>query len=307
MNLLDEKPDISSLHDIPKSGKDNIFYGVAQLYLFFVLCFAVLYFLKEVKFELVVAPFYLTLFIAIGWGQFSLSNAFHDAIHYNFGQNHKDLLAGFITAYPLGLSMSYRNAHLHHHKYFADPDKDPDYNEFAYFPSSKLAMLKRFAFMCSGFPAVRQLLHQSSNITKSKGNDRNRGKELACMIFTQVCIFLLTSISLGPFYYIFFWALPIATMGKLFSSTRLLCEHSNPTGEPVYRAITGSALETSTLGMFNFNYHADHHHDMKVPCGDLPALHQSFQEKGIQIPNAEIFHGGYFKLIWFWFKALPLT
>jgi fatty acid desaturase len=294
----------TSAKDIAGKNKDTVFRGVICLYLLFALCFVLLYLLQETKLEVLNIPFYILLFVAIGWGQFSLSLAFHEAVHFNFGNNHDDIFAGFISAYPIGLSMCYRGVHFAHHKYFADSAKDPDYNEFAYFPSSRFAMLKRALFMCSGVPAVKQLLTQSSEVKEYKCDYK---MERARMIFTQIFIFLLFSNTLGPFFYIFFWVLPVATVGKLFSSTRLLCEHGNPNGKPVLRTITGKTFQSNTLGMFNFNYHADHHSSIAVPCGDLPAYHEARRKNEISFSNTENFHGGYLKLLGFWFKTLPMT
>ena len=286
-----------------KPDKDSIFQGVICIYFLFSLCFYALCQIQKNELGLMHIFFYLILFIVIGWGQFSLSLAFHDAVHYNFGKHHKDVLAGFVTAYPIGLTMCYRAVHFSHHKFFSDPNKDPDYNDFAYFPSTKLAMMKRFLIMCSGIPATTKFLTQTGSVS---GVQCNVAMERIRLVFTQVCIFSLFSVFLGPVYYVFFWVVPVATLGQLFSSTRLLCEHGNPGGDPILRTITGNRFETNTLGMFNFNYHADHHQYMRVPCGNLPAVHKACRKNQISFPNTEYFHGGYLKLLASWFKALPV-
>ena len=88
---------------------------------------------------------YTLLFVLIGWSQFALSNGLHEALHNNLFNKNSDLMAAIITAYPIGLTMSYRDVHQAHHKHLGTAN-DPDLNEYINFPTSKLALVFRFLF-----------------------------------------------------------------------------------------------------------------------------------------------------------------
>lgn len=71
----------------------------------------------------------LSLFL-IGNRQRALGNILHDASHRSFGGNrpHVTMLENLLFCWPLWVSMMvYRGDHNAHHKYLADPMRDPDY------------------------------------------------------------------------------------------------------------------------------------------------------------------------------------
>jgi fatty acid desaturase len=270
------------------------------LYLFIIMCFITLWTIKEINTPLCLLVNFF-LFIAIGWAQYSIGNGMHEAIHKNFPFK-DDYLSGIIAAYPIGLTMSYRDTHLDHHRYVGSKD-DPDYQYYEKFPTSKFSLLGRIIFNASGIPAVKQFLK-----LQAKNNHKSSRNETFLLLVVQGVIFLLiTAAFKSPLFYLFYWALPVATVGKCLSSTRLMCEHSSAEGW-VIRTISGSRLKTWILGAFDFNYHAEHHEVPSVPFAHLAELHSlnMICTSNVSSGNKNVhFDGGYIKLLTKFFKSLP--
>lgn len=252
---------------------------------------------------------YFVVFFVIGWGQFSISNALHEALHRNLFNKTSDILASIFTAYPVGLTMAYRDVHQAHHKYLGT-EKDPDYPEYIKFPRSKLTMIIRFFWYLCGLPAVIQFL--KLRLQKSETEEKKTSYELLGLISVQFIIMLsFLFVFESIFFYIVFWLLPVVTVGKLCSSTRLMCEHSSPDRDWVLRSIHGPRWKTWVLGAFDFNYHAEHHLAQTIPFPKLKDLYvrhkevTSIAQKEDLDFRIETFEGGYLGLLWHWFKELP--
>ena len=133
------------------------------------------------------------------------------------------------------------------------------------------------------------------------------------LLAVQLVIFMLFYIWFGNLYFYFiFWCLPIATIGKLCSSTRLLCEHSSAEKGWVFRSIDGPRWKTWLFGAFDFNYHAEHHLAPSIPFANLQELHKRNRWAIENNPNyqplegrVEFYSGGYLGLLGKWFRELP--
>ncbi len=262
----------------------------------------------------VYVPAGLLVFVLVGWVQASLSNGFHEAVHYNFGEKHSDLLSLVLLGYPTFFTLNYRTVHMQHHRWFGDPEQDPDYATFTPFPRTRGEFLKRLFFMGSGIAAARQLLTRNLRPRKklARSAKGGRGAELLGLALTQLAILGLYAWILSPIHYLLFWVLPLGTVGKLAKSTRAFCEHGSPDRGWVLRTITGTPLQTGTLGMYGFHYHGEHHFYPWVPYPRLEALyrrHLSELEKpeyrARHEGEYEALEGGYFRLLWKWFMDLP--
>jgi fatty acid desaturase len=265
-------------------------------------------------------------FLAIGWCQFSLSNGLHEALHRNFGNRRDDLPADLLLAYPLCVTTSsYREVHMAHHRNLGDPGRDPDWGTYTGFPRSRVDFLLRLGRYGSGLPAALQLVRQSvgnlgiagAQAAGAAGDaDRKRPRSLRPLLGVaayQAGLFVSLSLALGPAYYLLFWLAPLATVGKLLSSCRALCEHGSPDRPFVIRTITGRAWDELSLGTYGFHYHGEHHLLPTVPyahLGELHALHLAARRD----PAADLadldgrfehYRGGYLGLMWRWFRRLP--
>ena len=106
------------------------------------------------------------------------------------------------------------------------------------------------------------------------------------------------------------WLLPLATFGKFFAFARTFCEHASPENHTTVRTITGTLAGEKLLGTFSFNYHAEHHEYVFVPCNQLATAHQLsarelFASGRSEEPRYEHYRGGYASLLWTWFRDLP--
>jgi len=269
------------------------------LYFFIIGCFIILWLIKDINAPPLLIK--ILLFTAIGWAQYSIGNGMHEAIHKNFPFKN-DYLSGIIAAYPIGLTMSYRDIHLDHHRYVGSKD-DPDYQYYEKFPSSKVELMGRIIYNASGIPAVTQFLK-----LQTKNNNKSSRNEIILLLMVQGAILLvITAAFKSPVYYLFYWVLPVATVGKCLSSTRLMCEHASAEGW-VIRTITGSRLKTWVLGAFDFNYHAEHHEVPSIPYAHLAELHSLNMThiRSLSHKNRVVyFDGGYINLLKIFFQSLP--
>lgn len=255
------------------------------------------------------------LFIAIGWSQFTISNALHEAVHHNLVEKQRDWLAALFTAWPIGFTMTYRQVHLDHHRYFGEPARDPDYGTYSQFPDSKLAFTRWLLFNLSGIAAARQFFAQGSRRSDSRSL-RLRLTERVGLILVQSVILAVFWIAFGtPLAYLAFWVLPLVTVAKALSATRTLCEHGDANGSRLMlRTITGTPLQSAIMGLFGFDYHAEHHLYPTVPFAALPRLHEQHEhaiaaDAGRTVPNVvfTVFEGGHMSLLASWLRTLPLT
>jgi fatty acid desaturase len=303
--LFKNREEFQSFH----AGEEQSFVVIALLYAVAVVALGVVW--AAARMPMVAAiPAYIGAFIVIGWAQYSLGNALHEAVHYNLRNKRTDRLAALLTAYPVGLTIAYREVHLSHHKHLGT-ERDPEFAIYTSFPRTKSALILRFLWFVSGIPAVLQFLEQQRSAVSIGG--KRSYFDLLCFAGVQLGLVGLFWWSYGsPLYYIAFWALPIATVGKLLSTTRLLCEHGSPAHNWVVRTIDGSRWQTWLMGAFDFNYHGEHHLWPSVPYAQMRRLHRIHRTYCEQHPEYrpfegrfEFFSGGYLALLSRWFRILP--
>jgi len=291
-----------------QTGEDQSFGVIAALY-FIALGGLVLVWVAT-RLPLAAAiPGYITAFVVIGWAQYSLGNGMHEAVHHNLRNQKSDRLAWLLTAYPVGLTND-REYHLNHHRHLGT-ESDPDYKNYINFPQTKVALILRFVWFVSGIPAVLQFVQQHLRATSFNGK-RPYFDALALIGLQAGVVALFWWVYGNPLYYFVFWALPVATVGKLLSTTRLLCEHGTPTRDWVVRTIDGSRWQTWLMGAFDFNYHAEHHLFPSIPYAQLHRFHCVHRAYFEQHPEYkpfegrfEFFSGGYLALLTHWFHILP--
>lgn len=293
-----------------KPRSNIIYFEVLAYYLIILIIITGIKYVLTMEINFLVISYFLFSIIIIGWCQFSLSNALHEALHKNFGKKHNEFLSAILTAYPIGFTFAYRKTHMDHHKYFGNPELDPDFDSYSPFPKSKVDMLKRIIYNISGIAAIKQFFFENR---KNRKKDAGKSDFIALTItqFFILTIFVLVFnepfLISGVIAYIFFWLFPLVSIAKLFSSTRLLCEHGSPNNRLTFRTITGNIFQTNTLGAFKFNYHAEHHIEPYIPYSSLKQAKEII--KG-SIRNKEVeyeeYQKGYFWLLYSWFKMLPL-
>jgi fatty acid desaturase len=303
--LFKDREEFRSFH----AGEEQSFLVIALLYAVAFAALALVWAAMRMPAATAI-PACIGAFVVIGWAQYSLGNALHEAVHHNLRNRNSDRLASLLTAYPVGLTIAYRDVHLAHHKHLGT-EHDPELSVYTSFPQTKGALLSRFLWFVSGVPAALQFLEQQWSAASS-GGKRSFADPL---LFAAVQFGLLALFWWcygNPLYYVVFWVLPIATVGKLLSTTRLLCEHGSPTKDWVVRTIDGRRWQTWVMGAFDFNYHGEHHLWPSVPYAQLQRLHRLHRSYFESHPDYrpfdgrfEFFSGGYFALLCHWFCILP--
>jgi len=249
------------------------------------------------------------VFLIIGWSQYTLVQALHEAVHQTGGKRPLGrALVMIALAYAVGLTRQFGDQHSAHHKYFGDPVQDPDYSGFAVVPGSKFAMLGWLLMNLSGVSAIKDFLRKS--VESGTENSVKFMGDLLRLGLVQSMIFVMFSVIFHPVYYFVFWILPVATLGKLFTAIRLLCEHGSRRHPFVLRSFAGNALQRNLFGSFGLARHAEHHLWPSIPMQSLPlaATHLraaiSDDLSHAEIP-CEIHPGGHFGVLLAWFRDLP--
>jgi len=302
--LFKDREEFRSFH----AGEERSFVVIALLYAVALAALTLVWAATRMPLAAAI-PAYVAAFVVIGWAQYSLGNGLHEAVHHNLRNETSDRWAALLTAYPVGLTMTYREVHLKHHQHLGT-GSDPEFSAYTSFPPTKRALMSRFLWFVSGIPAARQFVELQWNAATRQ---KRSYADFICFISVQLgLIWLFWWVYGNPLYYIAFWALPIATVGKLLSTTRVLCEHGSPTRDWVVRTIDGSRWQTWVMGAFDFNYHGEHHLWPSVPQAQLCRLHHLHRAYFEQHPEYqpfegrfEFFSGGYLALLAHWFRVLP--
>ncbi len=257
------------------------------------------------------APFYeyiiaSLVFLSVGILQYHLLHAAHEASHQDFRTRSKtaNLVACFV-AYPIGLTKSFRDEHLQHHKHFGVPNLDPDLPIYKSPPKSKIDFLIFIIFSFSGLAAINQIFwgNKSSTLKSSRSSDT------ISLIFVQIIIMIIFSLSMGPMYYLFFWLLPLITLVQGLAKLRGLAEHGDPViGKFVLRTFLDNGLLACFFGNMGFRHHAEHHFYPMVPFENLQIVrermlaHKPHTKGNLSI---EICTGNHLTYLNDWFHNLP--
>ena len=96
---------------------------------------------------------------------------------------------------------------------------------------------------------------------------------------------------IGPEFYVYFYALPLATLYPAQIRLRSACEHSFEVGYDVAsdgrwvsRSTNANVLERFLIGPLCSDYHFEHHLLPAVPYYNLPLVRQLLVDKGLQVP-----------------------
>ena len=292
--LFRDRHEFRSFHD----GEGSSFSVIAGLYAVAFSAIALVWLVSRDGFDVADIPILVAAFVAIGWAQYSIGKGMHEAVHHNLCNKKSDWLAWAITAYPIGL-FNDRDYHLSHHRYLGT-EQDPHYPEYTSFPKSKIALAGRLLWFVSGMPGVKQFVEQKLR-AQANAQGPQRYADAATLISIRVVLLSLFWWAFGsPFYYVVFWVVPIATTGKLLSTTRPLCEHGSTDKTWVVRTIEGPRWQTWLMGAFDFNFHGEHHLFPSIPYAQLQRLRNLHRDYIRDHPDHrpfdgrfEVFSGGY--------------
>jgi fatty acid desaturase len=232
------------------------------------------------------ALWFLDLWL-IGALQHRLSIIQHEAVHKMLFSN--KALNDFIGLWVAGASVGAlpgagRKAHLAHHANLGtELDGEPAYMAA---PKSKAGLVRWIVFKLFGIESAYRLLElllnsiRPKNSQVEKKSDTEIGAQPAkgdwiIVGCTQACIALAFTLTIGWYYYILLWVLPLFTVTRLLMGFRNFAEHAERPEKKIpeehyLNSIYCNRIEEFFFSPLCFNYHAEHHLFPGVPTWRLP-------------------------------------
>jgi fatty acid desaturase len=222
--------------------------------------------------------------------QHRLSIIQHEAVHKMLFRNRlmNDVvglwIAGAAVGAPPGAG---RHAHLAHHASLGtEHDGEPGYMSA---PKTKAGLLRWVVFKLFGIESALRLLELSLNSLRSRKpvtveNQKSVGyvaqpakQDLIIVACTQACIALTFTLTIGWYYYLLLWVLPLFTVTRLLMGLRNFAEHAEQPEKTIpeehyLNSIYCNRVEEFFFSPLCFNYHAEHHLFPGVPTWRLPKL-----------------------------------
>jgi fatty acid desaturase len=255
------------------------------------------------------SPFAVVAFLGIGFLQYCLLHAAHEAAHHDFHPRSRTRLPlAFLVAYPIGLTLSFRDEHLLHHRHFGNAELDSDYSVYEPFPKSRFSFLKFVVLNFSGIGAISQALRRASNkVIPTPWHDS------ATLVCVQAVFIVCFTVVFGTVNYFIYWLLPLLTVVKGLAQVRGLAEHGTRTegGGATLRTFLGEGMVCRFLGVLGFRHHAEHHLYPMVPFDNLDKVRERMMRasspaiaRGVVI---EPYRGSHIQFLWEAFRVLPWT
>ncbi len=249
---------------------------------------------------------FVLCFVLIGRQQLALAILMHDGAHgrlYRSGLIN-DVVGQLFTAAPLFFSQdSYRKLHLKHHLNPLVPE-DPDINLIGGYPIPKgsfarkllrdLCGISYFKFIGYFFYKPRK---KKSELSKPKVHLETARLPIW---FQALSVILINGILLGvlwaaghPWYFFFFWFLPMMTVLQVLLRIRGIAEHAGyqPRAEQMLCSRTVvNPVQTFFFAPHRVNYHMEHHQYPSIPFYRLPRVHRLLKERH-SLPMQNLYSG----------------
>lgn len=247
----------------------------------------------------------LVLFVSLPAIQYRLLHAAHESVHQDSHSRAKYALRNKIFLYwPLGLTPSFRQEHLAHHRHFGDPSRDPDASIYERTLDSRLNLV---TFVLEGFlgiAALRQVLRRLNTAASESSKPRH---------FIELAIFhlilILMAVAVGHLFLYLAWVLSLSTIVKGFSQLRGLAEHGRQLQGPyVLRSFLDNSSFARFVGNTGFRHHAEHHLYPNVPFERLDLIRRRILRLGECSQDTretiEFYNGNHFSILKLWCKPL---
>ena len=267
----------------------------------------------------------ILVFILIGFMQYRLVLASHEAVHKNlFHPVWLNEAAGLVCASTVGVSLfNYRKSHLEHHK--APQSIQDDIDGYIYRPLLKAR---------PGWPRLLQLIagNYLDIVTKLRrkffGDGGHEGTHAVVgevrpppgrvalqflpIFAVQLGMWALFAWYLNGWSYFVWWLAPILVLALQLDRTRTFLEHGynyffpGPPIENLSEApqdaidVATGPIERYLFAPYGFSYHQGHHTQLTVPFYNLPKLTSLLEEH--QASYHRRIKGSYvtilFKMLW---------
>ncbi len=240
-------------------------------------------------------PVWVAAFVVIGFMQYRLVMAIHEATHKNlFFPVALNEAMGKCLSGLLGMNfLLYRKSHLQHHK---SPQKiGEDVDAPLYSPPLRVKPgLPRFFALLTGVvvslfrKVVRKFTTKAQFGNKTIETQRDY-LQLALIVAGQAALFALFATQLTWWAYFTHWLAPLILIAQLLDEVRIFVEHgywyfqtTTPASmEDLDQAtvdIEATFLEAYLIAPFGFDTHLAHHTQFGVPFYNLRKLSKLLQE-----------------------------
>lgn len=229
--------------------------------------------------------FYPLTLLFIGSRQRALASLLHESCHKTLTKNR--FLNNFMGRWLAGLPIfhsyeAYVKSHVvAHHAYLGDPQRDPDYRH--YIQAGLFEVRDRLDFML-GFVLKTIFLLQVKSYLKyifiyRLGGMTKKSTELFQLIFVQLIIGAVLTLTCGPLGYIKYWLVPFFTTFHIIGWFSEISEHYPIIAEyqdnlNITRNRFPTFLERLFIGMHGDNFHLVHHLFAGIPYWNLGQAHQ---------------------------------
>jgi O-methyltransferase len=225
------------------------------------------------------------------WTQHAIAEEIHDGVHQRLSSATagNEFLSGLYSS-MIGISFAnFKGEHLTHHLHFGD-DQDPDYPKYSVLPRGTGGWTRYFLTYFTGYAAARRILRGKKTARDLPG--RFHWQHPAGTALLQLSLWAATAWLANPWWYPFFWFLPLLTLTYGLTQFRTLLEHYCDPASP-YADKNGRAGAIYDLGGFmqaqlfaaqyGYNYHGTHHCLPSVPNYALNRVQEVPVEK---LPNS---------------------
>jgi fatty acid desaturase len=223
-----------------------------------------------------------------------MHNSMHRSLFSN--KNINDFVGRWFLAYPSAIMFDrFKYYHLVHHAKELG-EKEPETPIYANYPITKLSLLRKFIRDASGFIGVRNLYYIYVVSPRYRPEDKRYRQKI---VFVQLFILVIFTVTLGAQYYFLLWVIPWLTSRRVIERLYAITEHGGMTPSNDVRKTTHFVNQTYIAKFLfmplNRGHHMAHHIDPRIPFRDLPKVTKEMRSSGF-IPN-EIVHKNYISLL----------
>jgi fatty acid desaturase len=243
--------------------------------------------------------------------QHRLSGLAHDASHYTLFKNRlaNELASDLLLMFPLvAMTQKYRAAHLGHHQYVNDPERDPDllrinHPEPHHFPIPKSGFWWRYVARALWPPEILKYL-----FGRAKAANLGGGIELRSVYRTRVArslrgaywLSVLTVVQATGSWPVFFlfWVAPLLTVYPFLMQLREIAHHMNAPDDGDLtnsRVFEVNPLLAAAVFPYGQAFHLTHHLFAMIPHYRVAEAHAILSRHRPYREQVVVCHGYFFR------------